>query len=107
MLNSPANRRKSAWLLAGTSAYLVAVFVADLLTPPTLDIWVLYLPLILLQIRFSASRQITGTAIATTALMTLETYLTHPGLAFTFILANLVMRVVALWLVAIAGLIII
>jgi len=95
------------WLFVATVAYLVAVFVADLLTPPPLDIWVLYLPLILLQIRFSASRLIIGTAIAATALMTLETYLTHPGSGFTFILANLVMRVVAMWSISVAGLIIV
>jgi signal transduction histidine kinase len=107
MLNSSANRRYPAWLLAATSVYLVAVFVADVQTPERLDIWVLYLPLILLQIRFSASRQVIGTAIATTALMTLETYLTHHDFGLPFILGNLLLRVVALWLVAIAGLIII
>src|SRR5262245_32116646 len=106
-MNNSTNHRHSIWLIAATSAYLVTVFVADLLTPAPLDIWVLYLPLILLQIRFCATRQITVTAAASTALMTLETYLTNFQLGFTFILANLVMRVVALWSIAIAGLIIV
>jgi len=108
-MNNSSNHRHPTWLFAATSAYLVTVFVADLLTPAPLDIWVLYLPLILLQIRFSASRQITITAVASTVLMTLETYLTHRefGFTFTFIFANLLMRVVALWSIAIAGLIIV
>jgi signal transduction histidine kinase len=106
-MNNSSNHRHPTWLIAATSAYLVTVFVADLLTPPQLDIWVLYLPLILLQIRFSASRQIILTAAASTVLMTLETYLTNRVLGFTFILANLVMRVVALWSIVIAGLIIV
>lgn len=106
-MNSSSNLRHPAWLLTATVAYLVTVFAADVLTPSPLDIWVLYLPLILLQIRFTASRQIILTATASTVLMTLETYLTHRELGFTFIMANLVMRVVALWSIAIAGLIIV
>jgi signal transduction histidine kinase len=106
-MNNSSNQRHPAWLLAATVAYLVAVFTADLVTPSKLDIWVLYLPLILLQIRFSASRQIILTAAAATVLMTLETYLTNRESGFTFILGNLVMRVVALWSIAIAGLIIV
>src|SRR5262245_8209698 len=106
-MNNSSNHRHPTWLFAATSAYLIAVFFADLLTPAPLAIWSMYLPLSLLQLRFSSTRRIAVTDAAAATLMTLETYLTNFQLGFTFILANLVMRVVALWSIAIAGLIIV
>jgi signal transduction histidine kinase len=106
-MKASGNHHTPGWLLSGTVAYLAAVFVVDLSTPQSLDIWVLYLPLILVLIRLNAPRQIIATAMACAVLMTLDTLLQYHGFGITYIFINLVMRIVAIWLVALAGVIIV
>jgi signal transduction histidine kinase len=83
------------------------VFVVDLVSPPPVDVWVLYLPLILLLTRLNAPLQIIGAAIACTMLMTVDIFLTQLELGIPFILVILGTRIVALWLVALSGIVIV
>jgi signal transduction histidine kinase len=106
-MNASLNYRKSAWLLVGTMAYIATVFAVDFLTPPLVDVWVLYLPLILLLTWLNAPRQIVGTATVCTILMTVDIFLTQQELGVAFILIILGTRLVALWLVALSGIIIV
>ena len=106
-MNVSRNQPALGWLLSGSITYLAAVFALDLLAPQPLDIWVLYLPLIVVLIRLNAPRLIVATAMACAVLMTLDTVLQSRGFGITFILINLVMRIVAIWLVAATGVIIV
>jgi signal transduction histidine kinase len=106
-MNVLSGERKSGWLLAGIVAYIVVVFVVDCLTPPLVDVWVLYLPLILLLTRLNALQQIIGVAIACTILMATEILLTQYEVGMALILVILGTRLTALWLVALSGTIIV
>jgi PAS domain S-box-containing protein len=98
-----ANRRHLA-LFAATAAYVIAVALVDWLTPIVLDVWVLYLPVILVPIWMTASRPIIITALFCTALMCIDASCSsHPTTARIDVLCNLGMGLVALWLTAIAG----
>jgi signal transduction histidine kinase len=101
------DRRRIPWLLIGTVVYITAVFVVDFVSPPPVDIWVLYLPLILLLTRLNAPQLIVCTAIVCSVLMSIDIGLTQQDLGWVFILVILGIRLVALWLVAVSGIIII
>jgi signal transduction histidine kinase len=106
-LNISQARDKSVWLLAGTVAYITLVFAIDFASPPPVDVWVLYLPLILLLTRLGAPLQIIGTAIVCTILMAVDILITEHDLGIILILVILGTRLTALWLVAISGIIIV
>jgi signal transduction histidine kinase len=106
-MNSSTDRRNSVWLAVSTVAYIATVFAVDILTPPLIDVWVLYLPLILLLTWLSAPGNIVVAAIACTVLMTIDIFFTQWELGIVFILVILGTRLVALWLVALSGIIIV
>ncbi len=73
------NHRQRAFLLAAIALYIVGVACADFLTPLVLDVWVLYLPVILVPVWFSSSRQIIVIAVVCSLLMIGDASLPHPN----------------------------
>ena len=81
----------------------MAVAVADYLTPLVLDVWVLYLPAVLMPVWINSARQVIVIAIACSLLMIGDAYVSHPHTPLPFVLGNLAMGLGALWLMAVVG----
>jgi signal transduction histidine kinase len=101
------DRRRPTLLLVGTATYIGLVCVIDSLLPPPVDVWVLYLPLILLLTKLDAPVLIIAATVACTLLMTLDIVLQEYELGVPFILLILGTRFIALWLVAFSGVILV
>ena len=106
-MNALPKHRASAWLQVGAAAYIATIFAIDFMTPPLVDVWVLYLPLLLLLTWLGAPRQIVCAAFVCTLLVTVDICLTQREIGAALILVILGTRLIALWLVAISGIVIV
>ena len=79
-MKPPISRRQRACLWGALSAYVALVFAADLLTPLVYDVWVLYLPVILVPVWFANLRQITSTAGLCSMMMFVALILSGSGI---------------------------
>ncbi len=83
--------------------YISAVALVDWLTPLVFDVWVLFLPVVIVPVWFNSSRQIAITAGVCSVLMLIDALLPHPNTPPAFVFGNLAMGLTALWLMALAG----
>lgn len=81
----------------------MAIFVVDLLTPPWLHVWVLYMPLILAPVMFNNARQIIVVAAACSMFMLIASGKNPLGFSFWSDVVNPAKDFLALWLTAFAG----
>src|SRR5262249_44826860 len=79
------------------------VFLIDLLTPLGVEVWVLYLPVILAPVWFTNTRQVAVTAGACTVLVVVGSFLSPPALPPWSDVLNRGMGLLAIWLTAFAG----
>jgi len=99
----PVKHKPRNLILAAAAAYIGAVAVTDFATPLVLDVWVLYLPVILVPVWFNSARLVTLTAGVCSILIVGDAMLPHPRTPFLFALGNMAMGLTALWLTAFAG----
>ncbi len=102
-MNGKRSYRTRRFALAVAVIYIAAVAVVDFLTPLVLDVWVLYLPVILVPVWFNARRQVVFTACACSFLMICDALISHPRTPLSFVIGNLAMGLSALWLTALAA----
>jgi signal transduction histidine kinase len=107
LMKTSPDHRNSNWLVIGAATYVATVFAADFFSSPSIDVWVLYLPLILWLTWLDAPQQIVVTTVACTILMAVDILLTQKELSAALILIILGTRLVALWLVALSGIVIV
>ncbi len=107
LMKTSPDFRNSNWLILAAAAYVAAVFAVDFFSPPSIDVWVLYLPLILWLTWLDAPQQIVITTVACTILVAVDILLTEKELGAGLILVILGTRLVALWMVALSGIVIV
>jgi signal transduction histidine kinase len=82
------------------------VFIADVLTPHDVHMWVLYLPVILAPVWFNRARHVVFLGAASSVLMVVGDYLTvSEAIPHWWDVLNWVMGVTTIWLAVAAGLI--
>jgi signal transduction histidine kinase len=93
----------------GTIVWVGIVFLLDLLTPLGVEVWVLYLPVIFAPALLNSSRQILVLTWACSGLVVAGSFFSHPGsLIISVVWSDVVNRgmgLLAIWLIAFAGLI--
>ena len=97
-------QKTRSFLLSVTMVYIAAVATADFFTPLVLDVWVLYLPVILVPVWFNAPRQVILTASICSLLMVCDASILRPHTPIAYVVGNLTMGLGALWLTTIVGL---
>src|SRR5580698_9464826 len=81
-----------------------SVFLLDVVTPIGIEIWVFYLPVLLLMVFSSSIRLIAGMATACSVLVIIGRYLSPPGSnPDWWDVLNRGMGIMAIWLIAGAG----
>jgi PAS domain S-box-containing protein len=95
--------RRRALLLSAICVYVSVIALVDWLTPLVFDVWVLFLPVVIVPVWFNSSRQIASTAAVCSVLMLIDASLPHPNTPRAFVFGNLAMGLTALWLMALAG----
>jgi signal transduction histidine kinase len=106
-MNTLPDRRNLTWLVIGSTAYVAVVFAVDLTLPSSIDVWVLYLPLLLWLTWLDVPKLIVVTAVACTILVAVDILFTErePNAALTLVILGT--RLVALWVVALSGIVIV
>ena len=90
--------------LAGVGGFTAGVFVVDLLTPTGIEIWVLYLPVVLFPVLYHNARQVILASALCSVLIGICYFLTPPGAnPDWWDLLNRGMGVLAVWLTGAAG----
>ena len=79
------------------------VFVIDLFTPPEVDVWVFYLPVILAPVLVNNPRLILYAALGCTALVVMGFFISPLGMPLWSDVWNRGMDILALWMTAFAG----
>lgn len=102
MHNSRDNRRQYL-LLAIVALFAAAVFCLDLFTPPEVDVWVFYLPVILAPVLFNNTKQIVAAAGVCSVLVVLGFFVSPLGIPPWSDVWNRGMDLLALWMTAFAG----
>ena len=97
------SHRQRVLLFSAIFACVSAVALVDWLTPLVLDVWVLYLPIVLVPVWLNESRPIVITAATCSVLMGVDAFLPQRNTARAFVLGNLSMGLIALWLTALTG----
>lgn len=98
------NRR--ARLLTAVGIFSAAVFVVDVLTPAGVEVWVLYLPVILAPVWYNNARHVVLASATCSALVVIGSFFSHPypiGELIWLDLLNRGMGLMAMWLTAYAG----
>ncbi len=102
-MNETADDPRRRFLLVASGLLATAVFVVDVLTPHGVEVWVLYLPVILAPVWFNNTRQILWTSAICTVLVVLGSVLFPLGIPPWSDVINRGMGIMAIWLTAIAG----
>ena len=97
------DRQRGVSLFSTILVCVSTVAVVDWLTPLHLDVWVLYLPIVLVSVWLNASQPIVLTAVTCTVLMGADAFLSQRDTSRAFVLGNLSMGLTALWLTTLAG----
>jgi PAS domain S-box-containing protein len=97
------DKRAEYLLLAAAGLFATIVFVVDLVTPPQVDVWVFYLPVILAPVLFNNVRQILIAAIVCSALAVVGFFVSPLGLSEWTDILNRGMDLLALWMTAFAA----
>ena len=97
------HRQRGVSLFSAILVCVSTVAVVDWLTPLHLDVWVLYLPIVLVSVWLNASQPIVLTAVTCTVLMGADAFLSQRDTSPPFVLGNLSMGLTALWLTTLAG----
>lgn len=105
-MTAPQDNRRQSFLLALVGLLATAIFVVDLLTPPWLHVWVLYMPVILAPARFNKIREIVIVAAICSMFLLFASWKNPLGVSFWSDVVNPAKDFLALWLTAFAGIII-
>jgi PAS domain S-box-containing protein len=76
---SAVNDKKRALVIAACGTLAVVVFAVDLLTPVGVEVWVLYLPVVLAAAGFNSARGVVTSALACAALVIIGAFISPPG----------------------------
>ncbi len=102
-MHTTRDHRRQYALLAVVAVFAAAVFCVDLFTPPEVDVWVFYLPVILAPVLINNTRQILFAALACSVLVVIGFYVSPLGLPLWSDIWNRGMDLLALWMTAFAG----
>jgi PAS domain S-box-containing protein len=101
------NDRWRTLQLTGVVLGTAVVFIVDWLTPAGIEVWVLYLPVILIPVFFSSPRQVVVVGVACSALVVIAYFGSPQGAnPPSWDVMNRVMGLMAIWLSAYTGIIV-
>lgn len=100
-------RRRIRYLIIAAYLCSLANFVFDWITPHGVANWVLYIPIILTPIWYNNSRHILYASSACSILVVIGFFVSPPGIVYSWAVWNRVFVLAALWLTALAGMIIV
>jgi PAS domain S-box-containing protein len=106
-MSKTTNGLRSVLHVAGIVLFTALVFIADMLTPTGIEVWVFYLPVILIPVLFNKPRQVVVVSAACSVLVTIGCFESpHGSNPPSWDLVNRGIGVMTIWLSAYRGIIV-